>query len=153
MQLDLLPILPEVLVAALASLILIVDLYLSESQRRVAYVLSLVTLFVAIVVLIYGFNTEPVTTLNGMFIDDAFSDVIKIAICGVTLLAFVYSRDYIEKRGFFRGEYFVLGLYAVVGMMVMASAAHFLVLYLGLELLSLCLYAMVASHFSCFAVY
>ncbi len=144
MQLELLPILPELLVAGMAALILIVDLYLTESQRRTSYVLTLITLFVVIVVLVYGFNAKPVVTLNGMFVDDAFSDVIKIAICAVTLLAFVYSRNYIETRKFFRGEYYVLGLYAVVGMMVMASAAHFLVLYLGLELLSLCLYAMVA---------
>jgi len=89
-------------------------------------------------------GSVPVTVLNGMFIDDPFARVMKIAICGVSLLVFLYSRTYAVQRGIYHGEYFVLGLFGVVGMMVMASAAHFLVLYLGLELLSLSLYTMVA---------
>ena len=79
-----------------------------------------------------------------MFVRDALSDLLKLAIYLVTLCVFVYSRDYLRDRGMYRGEYFVLGLFGVVGMMIMASASHFLTLYLGLELLSLSLYAMVA---------
>ena len=144
MQLNLLPMLPELIIAGMASVILVVDLYLPEPKGRFSFSAALLTLLAGIVAAVVGFNMAPVTAFNGMFIDDAFSDVTKIAICSVSLLAFLYSREYIIQRGFFRSEYFVLGLYAVVGMMIMASAAHFLVLYLGLELLSLCLYAMVA---------
>ena len=79
-----------------------------------------------------------------MFVDDGFSDLIKIAIYLVTFVVFIYSRDYVRQRDIYKGEYYVLGLFGVVGMMVMASASHFLTLYLGLEILSLSLYVLVA---------
>jgi NADH-quinone oxidoreductase subunit N len=70
--------------------------------------------------------------------------VLKISVLLVTSAGFLYARDYLRDRGLFRGEFFVLGLFAVLGMMVLVSAASLLTLYLGLELLSLCLYALVA---------
>jgi NADH-quinone oxidoreductase subunit N len=70
--------------------------------------------------------------------------LLKLGTYAITFFVFAYSRDYLRDRGMYRGEYFVLGLLGVVGVMVMASASHFLTLYLGLELLSLSLYAMIA---------
>ena len=144
MEINLQPILPEIFISTMASFILVLDLYLKPGRRTVAYVLSVITLLGGVWLIWRDFATGSVTTMNGMFIDDVFSDVIKIAVCLLSLLVFIYSREYIKARDFFLSEYFVLGLFAVVGMMVMASANHFLVLYLGLELLSLCLYTMVA---------
>jgi NADH-quinone oxidoreductase subunit N len=144
MDLNIQLILPEIFICAMAGFILVLDLYLKPERRLVAYVLSLVALLGGAWLVWTDFSTASVTAMNGMFIDDVFSDVIKISVCLLSLLVFVYSRDYIRARGFFQSEYFVLGLFAVVGMMVMASANNFLVLYLGLELLSLCLYTMVA---------
>ncbi len=138
------PAIPEIFVFTMACVILVVDLYLSKEQRAISYGLTLLTLGVGMMLSIMSFSAEPVFTFNNMFVDDALSDVVKIAICLITLLVFIYSREYIEARGLYKGEYFVLGLFAVVGMMVMASANHFLVLYLGLELLSLSLYSLVA---------
>jgi NADH-quinone oxidoreductase subunit N len=79
-----------------------------------------------------------------MFVRDGLADLLKLAIYAVGSGVFVYSREYLRARGLDRGEYFVLGLFGVLGMMVMVSAGHFLTLYLGLELLSLSLYAMIA---------
>jgi NADH-quinone oxidoreductase subunit N len=142
--LDVTPAIPELFVFTMACVILVVDLYISKEQRAISYGLTLLTLGVGAMLSLLSFSAEPVFTFNNMFVDDALSDVVKIAICLITLLVFVYSREYIEARGLYKGEYFVLGLFAVVGMMVMASANHFLVLYLGLELLSLSLYSLVA---------
>jgi len=72
--------------------------------------------------------------------------VLKIAVCAITILVFVYSRDYLADHSIYKGEYYVLGLFATLGMMVMISAHSFLLVYLGLELLSLSLYAMIAFN-------
>ncbi|MDJ0957723.1 MAG: NADH-quinone oxidoreductase subunit NuoN [Arenicellales bacterium] len=143
-ELNIQPILPEIFIAVMACVILVVDLYIKQSGRGISYVLTLVALFGGAYLCWHDISAEPVIALNGMFVDDVFSDVLKIIICLLALLVFVYSREYIKARDFFSGEYFVLGLFGVVGMMVMTSANHFLALYLGLELLSLCLYTMVA---------
>jgi NADH-quinone oxidoreductase subunit N len=82
--------------------------------------------------------------LDGSYVRDAMSDVLKVFVFLVGLFAFVYSKDYLRQRGLHKGEYYVLGLFAILGMSVMVSAGSFLTLYLGLELLALCLYAMVA---------
>ena len=144
MELNIQVILPEIFICAMACFILVLDLYMKPERRAVAYTLTLITLFGAALLYWQDFATGSSVHLNGMFIKDEFSDVVKIAICLLSLLVFVYSRDYIRARDIFHAEYFVLGLFAVLGMMVMSSAGHFLVLYLGLELLSLSLYAMVA---------
>ena len=81
---------------------------------------------------------------NNMFVGDALSGVLKFAACAVTAVSLCYSRSYIAARGMFRVEFYALALFAVLGMLVMISANHFMVLYLGLELMSLSIYAMVA---------
>src|SRR5207344_1171425 len=75
---------------------------------------------------------------------DRVADVLKLFVYLGVMAILVYSRLYLRARGMFRGEFFTLSLFATLGMMVMISASHFLTLYLGLELLSLSLYAMVA---------
>jgi len=144
MQLNVTPLIPEMFIAAMACAILVIDLYLRDTQRAVTLVLSVLTLLVAAALSLSDFSTGTSIVMNGMFVDDAFADVLKISISLIAAVVFIYSRDYAMKRDFFKGEYFVLGLFAVVGMFVMVSAAHLLTLYLGLELLSLCLYVMVA---------
>ncbi len=87
-----------------------------------------------------------VSSFGGSFVLDQLAVVLKVATCGVTILVFVYSRDYLVDHDIYRGEYYVLGLFATLGMMVMISAHSFLLVYLGLELLSLSLYAMIAFN-------
>ena len=138
------PALPEIFVLTMACVILIVDLFLKDHDRIVTFVLSIGTLVGAMMLTISLSGTAPTLTFNGTFISDPMGDVLKVFIYLITAVVFIYSRQYLIKRELFRGEYFVLGLFGVLGMMVMVSAHSMLTLYLGLELLSLSLYAMVA---------
>ena len=87
---------------------------------------------------IYGFH--------GLFVADLMAHVLKLAAYGAVALALVYSRQYLLDRGLLRGEFLTLLLFALLGMMVMMSANSFLTVYLGLELMSLCLYSLVALN-------
>jgi NADH-quinone oxidoreductase subunit N len=140
------PALPEIFVLAMVSLILVIDAAVDDSKRYIAYVLSVATLAGAAFLTLRDFSTMPVLALGGLFIDDPLSDVLKLFLYLTVAAVLVYSRDYLQQRGLYKGEFFVLALFALLGMMVMVSASHFLTLYLGLELLSLSLYAMVALH-------
>ena len=138
------PALPEIFVLVMVSLILLIDAAVDDSKRYLAYVLSLLTLAGAAFLTARDLSSMPVLTLGGLFIDDPLSDVLKLFLYLTVAVVLVYSRDYLRERGLYKGEFFVLALFALLGMMVMVSASHFLTLYLGLELLSLSLYAMVA---------
>ena len=138
------PVLPEMFVLAMVSLILVIDAAVDDSKRYIAYVLSLATVVGAAFLTARDFSTLPALALGGLFVDDPLADVLKLFLYLTVAVVMVYSRDYLRQRGLYKGEFFVLALFALLGMMVMVSASHFLTLYLGLELLSLSLYAMVA---------
>ena len=137
------PALPEIFVLAMVSLILVVAT-VDDGRRGLAYLLSLATLAGAAFLTVNGFTADPQLALNELFIDDALGDVLKLFLYLTTGVVLVYSRHYLAERGLYKGEFFVLVLFALLGMMVMVSASHFLTLYLGLEMLSLSLYAMIA---------
>jgi NADH-quinone oxidoreductase subunit N len=141
---NLTPALPEIFVLAMVSLILIIDLFLSDKQRYITYALTQLTLLGAAWVTALTISPVPVYTFSNMFVGDLMSSVLKVFSYITVSIVLVYSRSYMSLRGLFKGEFFVLALFALLGMMVMISANHFLVLYMGLELLSLSLYAMVA---------
>lgn len=136
--------LPEIFVLCMACIVLLVDLFVGERNRFVTYLMAQATLVGAMVLTLGLSSSEVQYTFGGGFVRDTMGDVLKAFIYLAVLLVFVYSRDYQRARQLFNGEYFVLGLFGVLGMMVMVSAHSLLTLYLGLELLSLCLYAMVA---------
>lgn len=140
---NMLPALPEIWVLAMACVILVVDLY-AKPHRMVAYWLCQATLIGAALLTMVRMSMAPEQTFSNMFVHDQLSDLLKLAFYLIIFFVFAYSREYIRDRGMYRGEYFVLGLFALVGMMILASASHLLTLYLGLELLALSLYAMVA---------
>jgi len=140
------PVLPEMFLLTAACLILVIDLFLSERTRLLTYGLSLAALIGAVALTQYAAGTAREIIFDGSFVRDPMADVLKTGLLLVTLFAFVYAKDYLRELGILRGEYFVLGLFAVLGMMVMISANSFLTVYLGLELLALCLYALVAFH-------
>jgi NADH-quinone oxidoreductase subunit N len=135
---------PEIFLLAMVSAILIVDLFLPERRRVWTYVLTQITLVVTAAIVLFAGGEDVAYTFNGMFVGDPMSDVLKSGVCLTMAVMLAYSRSYARTRGLYRGEFFVLSLFATLGMMVMISANHFLVLYLGLELMSLSLYAMVA---------
>jgi NADH-quinone oxidoreductase subunit N len=135
---------PEIFLSLAACVILMADLLLTDAQRHWTGVLSVISLFVT------AFLTagEPVSTrvvaLGGLFEWDRMAQVLKIVTLLTVAVVFVYSTDYLRRRSILKGEYYVLGLFATLGGMVLISAGSLITLYLGLELMSLCLYAMVA---------
>lgn len=140
--------LPEVFILGMISIILLVDVFLDQRWRTVTYLLVQITLIGAFLLVAtqYREYSNPIITFSAHYILDKLAVLTKLFILGTSFFAFIYAHDYIKERQITYGEYYVLGLFAVMGMMVMASAYSFLTIYLGLELLSLPLYAMVAMH-------
>ena len=137
---------PEIFLLSMTCLLLVVDVFLKQSQRNASYFIAQFTLLGALALTWANSVTERVEGFNGTFVVDPLADVLKIFICIVVALVFIYSRDYLKDRDLFKGEFYVLGLFGVLGMMIMVSSNHMLSLYLGLELLSLSMYAMVAFN-------
>lgn len=136
--------LPELVILITACTVLIADLYLAANKRHLNHQITLIGLGLALaaVWLVGGGPAEPM--FSGASVRDPMSDVLKATILIVTLASFVYNQAYMRDRDMWVGEYHVLVLFAVLGMLVMVSANGFLSLYLGLELLALSLYALVA---------
>ena len=141
---DLITALPEMILLGMAMLVLIADLFLKQSNRIAIYGLSQLALLIAAYITFTTHATGVGYAFSGAFVDDAMSDVLKLMIYLGTSLIFVYTRQYIQQRDMFRGEFYALVLFSVVGMMIMVSGQNMLTLYVGLELLSLSLYALVA---------
>ena len=145
-QPNLLPALPEMVMLGMACLVLVVDLFLPQEKRGFTLLLSLLTLVLVAISTIYVAPVDSISTFNDSFVLDQLAVTLKLSVYLVTFLVFVYSRDYLKDLNIYKGEYYVLGLFAVLGMMIMISAHSFLLIYLGLELLSLSLYAMIAFN-------
>jgi NADH-quinone oxidoreductase subunit N len=141
---DLLTALPEIFILCMAMVILIADLFLKKNNRMAIYGLAQSTLLGAAYITFTTHAPSVTYAFTGTFVDDAMSDVLKLMIYLGTSLILLYSRQYIQLRGMFRGEFYALVLFSVVGMMIMVSGQNMLTLYVGLELLSLSLYALVA---------
>lgn len=135
---------PEIFVLSAACVILLVDLFISDKQRVVTFLLSLLSLVIAALITVRYGVTERVLAFNGTFVVDPMGNVLKLSTYGATALSLLYAREYLARRGLLKGEYFVLVLFAMLGVMVMISAASLLTIYLGVELLSLSLYGLVA---------
>ena len=138
------PAIPEIVLLALACTLLVVDLFLAERDRHVTWWLGIVSLAGVAILSAFTIGRPSAVTFQGMFVADPMSQVLKVALAGSVATTLLYSREYLEARGLLRGEFVSLSLFATLGMLVMVSANHFLTLYLGLELLALSLYALVA---------
>jgi NADH-quinone oxidoreductase subunit N len=135
---------PEIFLSLAACAILMLDLVLNEAQRRWTGVLSVMALLVTAVLVVVQPLPVKIVALGGLFELDRMAQVLKVVTLVTVAVVFVYSTDYLRRRAILKGEYFVLGLFATLGGMVLISAGSLITLYLGLELMSLCLYAMVA---------
>lgn len=139
------PALPEIFLTAAICLVLLVDVFAGAAGRRITPTLTLVVLAVgAALTLAYAQTDAPVQLFSGMYVADSLAVVLKLAGFLFVAVGLLYSRAYLEMRGILRGEYYVLALTALLGMFVMISAGSLLTLYVGIELLALSLYAMVA---------
>ena len=147
---DHLPALPEVLLLVGACALMIVDLYVKSERRNASFGLAQIVLLLCTLATLYVFlvqgqaNYSRLLLFNGLFVSDTLSNLLKLVSYLSVWATLVYSRQYLVDRGLLRGEFLTLLLFSLLGMMVMISANSFLTMYLGLELMSLCLYAMVA---------
>jgi NADH-quinone oxidoreductase subunit N len=146
MTVNFLPVLPEIVVLTGASLILLIDVFMGDDRRHVSYWLTQFTLLLAACVTIKTSNDEVVHAMHNLVVDDFVADVLRLFSFVAVSLVLFYSRTYLVLRDLFRGETFVLILFALLGMQVLITANNFLTLYLGLELMSLSLYALVAMQ-------
>lgn len=135
---------PEILLLTMASITLIADLYIKSRARWTTYALSQAALILTWVALWVFPHGEGVVAFQGQFSADLFAFGVKNVILGLMVLVLLYSRHYVTERPIPFGEFHVLALFATLGMMCLVSAKSLVVLYLGLELLSLSLYALVA---------
>ena len=140
---DLMPLLPELVLVGAAFALLLLDLFVSERQRGIVHVLAIATLIAVAGMLALHVGGQG-TVLNGMFIRDTMADVLKWVACVVSALAMVYAWSFLRERGLYKGEVAVLMLFSVAGMMLLISAGNLVMVYLGLEMLALCSYALVA---------
>ncbi len=137
---------PELLMLTLASLILVIDTFNHDPLRRLTYYLTQGSLIVTALLVFSVWPEQAIYAFDNSYINDGMSAVLKIAVFIIGFFAFLYSHEYLKEHEWMKGEYFVLGLFAILGMMILISAFSLLTVYLGLELLSLSLYAMVAMH-------
>ncbi len=140
------PAMPEIFLTAMICLVLLVDLFLTDEQRGISLGLAIAGLLATAGLLLDQDARTAQFAFNGMYVADGMSNVLKLFICVAVAMVLIYSRAYVKERELYRGEFFVLAMFAALGMMVMASGAHMLSLYLGLELLSLSLYSMIAMQ-------
>ena len=138
------PIYAEMFLLVMLCTILIVDQFIVNYTKTVTYLLTQTSLFCTVLILLFTHPTGITHLFNHMFVHDVMSYVLKVFICLSVMAMLLYSRSYLMLRGLFTGEFLALVMFATLGMMVMTSASNFLTLYLGLELLALSLYAMVA---------
>ncbi|MBS0614745.1 MAG: NADH-quinone oxidoreductase subunit N, partial [Proteobacteria bacterium] len=135
---------PEIFLCCAACAILLIDLFLSQASRGISSALSILTVLISAALVLAQPWTAHTVALGGMFVLDPLAQVLKVVTLILVAAIFIYSGDYLKSRAIYKGEYYVLGLFATLGILVLASAASLLTVYLGLELLSLSLYAMVA---------
>jgi len=140
---DLLPILPELVVILGAFALLMLDLFIDERRRVVSHLFAIAVLAVATFMVATGVGGQG-TVFNGMFVRDTAADVMKVTIGVVGMLAMVYTWPYLRARDLYKGEVSVLMLFATAGMMLLVSSGSLVMVYLGLEMLALCSYALVA---------
>src|ERR1700733_12494644 len=135
---------PEIFLGLAACAILMLDLLLNDAQRRWTGVLAVISLVLTAVLVAVQPIPLKIVALGGLFELGHMAQLLKIVTLLIVAAVFVYSTDYLQRRAILKGEYYVLGLFSTLGAMVLISAGSLITLYLGLELMSLCLYAMVA---------
>src|SRR5687767_8552673 len=140
---------PEMLLMAGTCVTMLVDVFSKDPLRRVTYYLAQGTLalcFLSTLFVLWASGGSRLLIFHGLFVSDDLGHLLKLTCYVAVSAALIYSRQYLSERGLLRGEFVTLLLFCLLGMMVMISAASFLTLFLGLELMSLCLYALVALN-------
>ncbi|MCS5707849.1 NADH-quinone oxidoreductase subunit NuoN [Candidatus Berkiella cookevillensis] len=144
MQADFSLIMPEITLLVAACIVLLVDVFIKPNWRGLTYFLSQLALVVSFVVCLQTEVQAPSVSFSNHWVVDPLSQMLKLFMLGVMFIVFLYSRVYVTERTIARGEFHILALFSTLGMMLLVSANTLLLLYLGLELLTLPLYVLVA---------
>ncbi len=137
---------PEIVLLVMACVIALTDLFVKSPRRTATYVLTLLTLgMVALLNALYAQGGQTIYAFGNMVVSDSMGNWLKCFAAIAMIVTMVYGRPYAGDRDMLRGgELFTLGMFSLLGMSVMISGNNFLVIYLGLELLTLSSYALVA---------
>lgn len=147
-QAELMLILPELFLLGMTCALLLLDLFIAPQRKPMVHFLAVAILLATAVLTVRdgGVALESVSLFGGLLLQDTVGEILKLAIYLVTAGVFIYARPYLQARGLLKSEFYVLCLFAVLGMAVMVSAGSLLTVYLGLELLALSSYGLVALH-------
>jgi NADH-quinone oxidoreductase subunit N len=136
---------PDIVLLFMACVIALVDLGVTHVRRNLTYGLTLCTLGLVALMCADATINPTLYGFGGMVVSDPMGNWLKCFACVATMATLVYGRPYAAARGMLKGgELFTLSMFALLGIFVMISGSNFLVLYLGLELLTLSSYALVA---------
>ncbi len=138
------PLIPDIFLLSMACFILVLDTFLSEDKKVVSYLLTQATVVITAILICCVRDGEVHVVLGGTYISDTMSDLLKLSVLIVSGAVFAYSRGYLRDRNMMKGEYWVLSLFGILGMFGMISANSMLSMYMGLEVMSLSMYALVA---------
>ena len=143
---NLVPAIPEIVLLILTSMILIGDTVWRQRCEHATYFATQLSLLIVGWLIVDSFTTHQIVTFDGSFVRDAVADVLKIFVVLIALGVFLFAKTSMAEKKYGSGEFYVLGLFAILGMFVMISAYNLITLYLGLEIMSLSLYAIIALH-------
>jgi NADH-quinone oxidoreductase subunit N len=135
---------PEIVLLGLICIVLIADLFIDNERRIRTFWMSIAALAITAVMVFLTGPYRQMDVMDGAYISDALSHVLKLSVIGFVALAFFYARDYLRANDLHKGEFYVLGLFGLLGMMIMISANSLLIMYLGIETMALSIYALVA---------
>lgn len=138
------PALAEIFFLAMTCVVILVEVFTKDEQRNLTYILAQLTLIGSLALTIKNYSSMEAIMSHGLFILDRIGSLFKVAVYVISFFVFLYSRDYVKERNIPFGEYYILSLFSILGMLVLISSYNLISLYLGLELLSLPLYALVA---------
>jgi len=138
---------PQIFLLAAACLISLIDLWVTDPLRRITYWLTQATLAVVALIYLYQYDTGlSVYAMQRMVVADPMGNLLAFFSALAVMISLAYARPYVASRDLLKGELFTLSLFSMLGISVMVSANNFLVIYLGLELMSLSLYALTAMR-------
>ncbi|MEX1266158.1 MAG: NADH-quinone oxidoreductase subunit N, partial [Woeseia sp.] len=141
---DLVPAAPEIILLVMLCVVLLVDLFLRNEQRMITFWLTIGSLILTAAAVLLTAPDVRTVIFSGAYVSDDLAQVLKLAAIGVVAVGFLYARDYLKQNDMLQGEYFLLGMFGLLGIMIMVSANSLLIMYLGLETLALSQYTLVA---------
>ena len=135
---------PEMTLLSLICVVLVADLFVDNEHRALTFWMTIAALFITGWTIVATAPAGRSVIFDGSYVSDSLSQILKLSVTGFVALSFWYARDYLIANDLHKGEYYILGLFGLLGMMIMISANSLLIMYLGLETLALSLYALVA---------